>query len=164
MDGFLELQLGGIIVQLVEFSAETETPIRKEIQEATTARSAAGSFVSYGPSYPLPQVWQGNFYVSYADSQALLTLWEVQQQNRQPVLLTDTMQPFQELAPRSRGKALSPFDMEMATFGSVIYYGTWHAWFVRRPQLVSRQLHTSWGQDSLLYSVTLEDTGLKTAP
>lgn len=137
---YIALALGSLSLTLDTFTSAEYPRIR--IQNGELERTANNALVIVGRAYEQPHLWDFTALIKPPQRDQLLVLYAEQQRlirtysATYPILLTDTTQPYQEIAPRTRGKAPSPFGTESEPYtGFVSYFAQYYAVFAAPPAL-----------------------------
>ena len=170
MDGYLNLALSSYSVTITEFMEPDGYP-RKPLSGQQSERSMWGSRIRYGWGRLRsdPYTWQFNGVLAIAQARALFDLYWYhkdlvdRQQPDAEVVCTDTTQEFRERAPRTRGKAPSPFDAVQTVGTSVVYFAKFYVDFVQEPVVLETLAHAELGRAEVI-NIALEEAGRKVSP
>ncbi|MEX0271400.1 hypothetical protein AB3R30_19855 [Leptolyngbyaceae cyanobacterium UHCC 1019] len=165
-DSYIQLSLGGFSVTCLLFLSESFPRIFGEF--TAPSFTANNSLIQPGNPYGEPEQWQFQAVLTKAEC---LTLRNLYREHRRlnnarldsKILLIDTVSEFEEVAPRTRATAASPFDTVTTTGGYVSYFARFYAVFQAAPEF---EYWANGSDGSALWSVNLSliEAGGKVAP
>ena len=136
--GYLSLTLGSFNTLIDTFNIDSGFP-RIPGEFPSPEFSATRALISPGNPYGIGDRWEFEGILSKTNALNLKNLYREHRRlidNRQDgkILLIDTILEIEEISPRTRAKAPTPFDTEISSGGYISFFGQFYVAFATPPE------------------------------